>query len=350
MSEINAPQIGFHDVPSQLLDALGEIRQGVCLGHVTPDADSLGAMLGVCRAINTDGRQRLRALIAKDSLSSRLKFMAELAECPLASSDHLRTADALVVVDTARIKRCSVGPDADENWRSGKTLINIDHHVSNTDYGDVNWVVAASSSCELVFSVLAAAGLPIDEVTASLLYAGIYTDTVGFSLPSVTDVTFRTAAELARLGANVGLIGEHLSRSLSPGEFRLLRTVLENTHLVAENRVAYSSISHQELVATGCSAASIDEQVAVPRSLMGIEVAILFSEGVPGRVRVNFRGERGVNVLRLAQQFGGGGHHTAAGAILHCNLDQAVDQVIAATVSYLNGSPAETAATQPTNQ
>lgn len=349
MSQLSPPRIGFHDVPSQLLDALGEIRQGVCLGHVTPDADSLGAMLSICRAINADGRGRLRALIAKDSLSNRLEFMAELAECPPATADHLRAADTVIVVDTARIKRSSVGPDADENWRSGKKLLNIDHHVSNNDYGDINWVSAASSSCELVYSLLAAAGLPIDSATASLLFAGIYTDTVGFSLPTTTDLTLHTAAELVRLGANVGLIGERLSRSLSPGEFRLLRTVLENTHLVADNRVAYSSVSHQEIVATGCSASSIDDQVSVPRSLMGIDVAILFSEGVPGRIRVNLRGEKGIDVLKLAQQFGGGGHHTAAGAVLLCTLDQAVDRVISATISYLNGSHAQPAATQPTN-
>ncbi|HOW19469.1 MAG TPA: DHHA1 domain-containing protein, partial [Phycisphaerae bacterium] len=92
--------------------------------------------------------------------------------------------------------------------------------------------------------------------------------------------------------------------------------------------IAYSTASHEEITGAGCGPADIDEQVAIPRSLKGIRMAILFTEGKPGRVRINFRGEGGTNVLELARELGGGGHATSAGAIVNGSLPQVVPDVL----------------------
>jgi phosphoesterase RecJ-like protein len=323
--------------PDELIARLAEWRRPVCIGHVTPDPDCLGAMFGLARALTANGKSP-RVCLPLGSLSARNAFLNEMAEVTHASASDFASADAFIVVDTASPARRNLLDGLPEDWRSGKPLACIDHHVSNTRYGDINWVLEnAASSCEMIHAVLRRADLPIDGTTASLLYAGIMTDTGGFSLPLTRGSTLRAAADLVDAGANVGMIGELLNRAQSVNDFRLLRVINANTHLVAGGKIAYSTASFDEIRDAGCGPADIDDQVKVPRSLAGVSVAILFTEAVRGETRINFRGEQGVNVLELAGQFGGGGHEQAAGARIRCPIDQAVERVVPAAIAILNG-------------
>ena len=144
----------------------------------------------------------------------------------------------------------------------------------------------------------------------------------GLSATKLGDGLIAAAAELVELGADVTQLGERLCRSRRLSEFKLLRTIYANTQLAAEGRIAYSTADHREMVEAGCAAADIDDQVSVPRSLHGTRLAMLFTEGVQGKTRINFRGDSGASVLPLAKVFGGGGHDTAAGAILGGSLRQ----------------------------
>jgi phosphoesterase RecJ-like protein len=170
--------------------------------------------------------------------------------------------------------------------------------------------------------------LKVDATTASVLYSGIFTDTAGFSLQNATADSFRSAAELVDLGADVVDLGERLDRSQRQSEFRLLKTIYANTRWTDDERIAYSTADFDEIGSAGCSAADIDDQVQVPRSLNGIHMAILFTEGVKGKARLNFRGEQGIRVLDLAKRFGGGGHAFAAGTILEMSIAEAVETVL----------------------
>ncbi|MCB9851232.1 MAG: bifunctional oligoribonuclease/PAP phosphatase NrnA [Phycisphaerales bacterium] len=325
--------------PSELIERIAEMRRPVCIGHVTPDPDCLGAMFGIARALVAAGKSP-HACLPEGSLSARNTFLDEMAEIPHADHEDFASADGFIVVDTASPVRCNVIEGLPPDWRAGRTMACVDHHVSNTRFGDVNWVVdRAASSCELVHALLRAADLPLDSTTASLLYAGIMTDTGGFSLPLTKASTLRAAADLVEVGADVGLIGERLNRAQSVNDFRLLRVINANTHLVGDGRLAYSTASFDEIRNAGCGPADIDDQVKVPRSLAGVRMAILFTEAVQGETRINFRGEQGVNVLALAQSFGGGGHEQAAGARIRCPVAEAVERVVPAAVAALDGQP-----------
>jgi len=245
-------------------------------------------------------------------------------------------ADRIVVVDTSQPSRAGVPKTLPEDWHRSGTVLNIDHHFTNTCFGEVDWIVDdASSTSELVYLLLRAMGLPIDPVSASLLYAGMYTDTGGFSLPNTNAKALHTAADLVELGASPSDIAARLDRSLGPAQFDLLKLIYQNTRRAADGALAYSSISHTELTQMGCDASDIDEQVNVPRSVMGISIAALLTEVHPGRVRLNLRGEHDTQVAGLAQQFGGGGHRQAAGAILACPLNEAVERVVSAAAEML---------------
>jgi phosphoesterase RecJ-like protein len=315
--------------PSPALVArLAAMQRPVLIGHLAPDPDCLGAMLGLARALRGRG-QEAKIALPPGSLSARNAFLDEIGQIPHAATADFASADGFIVVDTAAVERCNLPADLPAEWRNGRPLICIDHHVTNTRFGDPNWVVdRAASTCELVGNLLHHARWPVDAVTASLLYAGIMTDTAGFSLPMTSAGTLRVAADLVAHGADVGMLGERLNRAQSVNDFRLLRIIYANTHLTADGRLAYSTASHREITDAGCGPQDIDDQVKIPRALAGVRVAILFSEAVVGETRINFRGDGGFNVLNLAQRFGGGGHELAAGARLRCPLPEAVAQVI----------------------
>ena len=324
-------------IPGDLIAMVESWDRPVVVGHVRPDADCLGSMFAM--ALSWPGRDRsvAPASLPSDSLSGRLAFLVDWAGVPRATAEDIAGADGFAVVDTAKKSRCNVDPALGESWCQDRRIINIDHHVSNTGFGDVNWIdPAAGSSAEMVYRVIRAAKRPITPVIASLLYAGIHSDTVGFSLPSTSASALEAAADLVAAGARVAEIGQRLCRSQSPSEFDLNRIIYDNTRIVADGRIAYSTATYEEIVGAGCTHADIDDQVVIPRSVRGIEIAILFTEGHKGRIRLNLRGESGVDVLSLARQLDGGGHGEAAGAIIDGTTEEAVERVIPLAVGQLD--------------
>lgn len=312
------------------------MRAPIVVAHVVPDADALGASCAMALAWTSQECQP-RVSLPQGSLSQRLAFLADWAGVTVATPRNFDAADGFVVLDTAKKSRCNLDRALREtDWVGGRPVLNIDHHATNTRFGDVNWVVeTAGSTCELVYELLRAANVPIEPLTASMLYSGIQTDTLGFSLPTTGASSLRAAAALVDLGADVAELGERLCRSRRKSEFDLLRVIYANTKLLAGGQIAYSSAGYDEIHDAGCTAADIDDQINVPRSLDGVHLAMLFSEGHRGKTRINFRGSRNVTVLELAAEFGGGGHVQAAGAVLNCGLTEAIEKVVASARSHL---------------
>ena len=327
---------GVPTVPAEVHETLARFQRPVLIAHVVPDADALGAMFALART-GWDAACRPRVCLPAGSLSQRLAFLFDLAQVKVASVSAFADADGFVVLDTAKMPRCNLEPGLKEtDWSAGRPVLNLDHHTTNTEFGDVNWVVStAGSTCELVYYLLRAAGRSLDPVTASLLFAGIYTDTVGFSLPTTSAETLETAAALVRAGADVALLGERLCRSQDRSEFDLLRTIYQNTKVNADGRLAYSTASYEEIHDAGCTPSDIDEQVNIVRALRGVQLALLFTEGNRGKTRINFRGEGDVTVLDLAREFNGGGHQQAAGAVLDGGLEDSMSQVLPRAEEYL---------------
>jgi len=317
--------------PRDLVDALSAAERPLVVGHVNPDVDAIGAMLAVARTLPGEAAIALPG----GHFSQKVRFMLELGGgVPIADERRVAASDLAAVVDTATVNRVNVAG----KWEAiaGKLVVNIDHHITNPDFGQFNWVVAsATSTCELIHHVIAAAGWPMDARKASLLYAGIYADTAAFSLPTVTAAAFEVAAALVRAGADIERIGARLSRSQAPHEFDLLRRVYHNTRLAGDGHIAYSTLTHEEIAAAGCTAEDIDDQVSIPRSLSGIRVAMLFSEAEPGVIRINLRGENGTPVLPLAQKLGGGGHSYSAGVRVRGPIAVVVERVLAEAQQFL---------------
>lgn len=322
-------------VPAEVCEAIRSASRIALIGHVTPDADCLGSMAALYLALPELGKQPFAAL-PDGTVSRRLAYLVRHAGIKPASGLELRSCDLALVLDTAKERRVNLEgklealPDA--------AVLNIDHHATNPGFGKWNWVSAQrSSAAEMTYELLCALGCQITPTVATLLYAGLFTDTQGFSLVNTTPRSLEAAADLARHGARVREVCERLHRSHSRSEFELLKIIYSNTRVSDDGRLAWSTATHEEIARAGCEASDIDEQVEVPRSVEGIAVAILFTEGVRGKVRMNFRGEGGVAVLELAREFGGGGHHGSAGAILDGTIAQVAGRVIPAALEFAAG-------------
>ncbi len=310
----------------------------VCVGHVSPDADCLGAALALSRAWSIAQKKDAFVWVTEQTIPARLRFMLEIADVPRADTGILKAADRLAVVDTSQPSRIDLPKTISIEPDGHHRILNIDHHFTNTCFGNIDWIVEdASSTCELIYELLCGLSIEIDPATAALLYSGIYTDTGGFSLPNTTANALNIAAELTQLGVSPSDIAERVDRSVGKPQFELLKSIYQNTHTLADGSIAYSTISYDDLLKSGCAPSDIDDQVNVPRSMAGVAIAALFTEVEPGRVRINLRGESSTEVAGLAQQFGGGGHRQAAGVIMSGTLANAVDRVISAAVKMLEG-------------
>lgn len=320
------------------LSAIGGLSRPLCVTHVTPDADAIGSALGLATAMREQGRAAACGL-PEGCVPKKLNFMLELA--PQTPIVHAWSAsgefDALVVLDTAAAKRINIQPSPDLSGAPPAFV--IDHHITNDDYGRFNWVDPhASSTCELVSRFIRVMGWPLSPPVASLLYAGIHGDTAGFSLASTRAETLQAAADLLRAGADVAHIGEQLCRSQARQDFDLLRRVYDHTVVSEDGAVAYSYLTHDDFTSSGARAEDIDDQVSIPLALKGVRIAMLFTEGEKGVVRINLRGEGKVTVLALAQQFGGGGHAHAAGVRVRKKpIEQVIREVVAAAHEHLGG-------------
>lgn len=318
-------------IPEEIAPAVRSASRVALIGHVTPDADCLGSIGALWLALPELGVRPFVAM-PTGSIARKLAFLVEMTGWKPSTGAELSSCDLAVVLDTAKARRANI--DGKLEALSAAAVLNVDHHASNERFGKWNWVdPQRSSTCEMVYELVRALGCAVTPTLATLLYAGIHSDTQGFSLSNTTARSLGVGHDLAAAGARISDLCEKLHRSRSRGEFELVQVVYRNTRVSETGRLAWSTISYDEFVHTGCVASDIDDQVEIVRSIEGITAAILFSEGNKGRIRMNFRGERGFSVLGLARQFGGGGHESSAGAILDGSIESVTAQVLPAALA-----------------
>lgn len=331
-----APRIGvLHLPPAEVCGAVRGAHRVALLCHVNPDADALAGVAALTLTLPTLGITPVPVL-PEHSASQRMERFARRGGVVPGLPVGLGACDLAIVFDTAKPERINVPGKLAA--LAGVPLVNIDHHATNPGFGQWNWIVpAASSTSELVYGLLVGLGATLSAAVATLLYAGLAGDTQGFSLANTGTGSLAVAHALTLAGADVAGVCEELFRSQTAAEFALLKTVYANTRIGAGGALGWSTVTHAEILEAGCTAQDIDDQVEIVRRVEGVRVAILFSEGTPGRVRMNFRGEQGVSVLPLAEQFGGGGHYASAGAVVDSAFEAVLGRVLPAAEQFVRG-------------
>jgi bifunctional oligoribonuclease and PAP phosphatase NrnA len=317
----------------RILEAVRGCRTFCVAGHVRPDGDAVGSQLGLTLALKNEGKSV--CCWNEDPLPQKFEFL---------DPEHLfqrpkrgQRFDCVIATDAASFERLgSVGPCVqDRQW-----LINIDHHESNTRYGDLNWVAArAPSTGELIFRLLKTARWPITEPIADCLFSAVSTDTGSFQYSTTRPGTFHTAAELVRRGANLARISDEVYESYPLSRARLLRHVYSHFRLTHQNQVAWFWLKKADFTRAGAESCDSEGLIDHIRAIAPVVVACVFEEIEPNLTRISLRSKSdAVNVNDIAAQFGGGGHPAAAGARLAGPPSSVQRKVIAAIKRALNSN------------
>jgi len=217
-------------------------------------------------------------------------------------------------------------------------LVCIDHHVGPVKLPPGPCLIApeATATAELVFDLASVAGWPLTPEVAQALYVGLLTDTGGFRFSNTTARALRVAAVLLEKGVDPESIYASVYASAPEGRVRLLAEVLQTLVVEQDVGLAWVSVPADALRRHEATPDDLDGIVEFPRSIAGVKLALLFRHIGSGRIKVSFRSMGEVDVAALAHQFGGGGHHRAAGASLAGTMAEVEDKVLSAARRFLS--------------
>ena len=299
--------------------------------HHSPDSDAAASALALALALKKMGKSAV--VVNEDRLPDWLKFLPHTKLFKKASDVKLFSYDAAIVLDCGDLARIGA---VKKFLIPGKPVINIDHHVTNDRFGSVNCVIAkASSTCEVLFDILAEARVPVDKNMALLLYTGIMTDTGSFKYENTSAHTHAIAAKLMAFGLKAPDLHEKLYPGLPVRDMKLFSGLIHEAELVLGQR-AYCVCIPKRTAEGFSKGFDLKEKVLTfLRNVKGIEVVAILNELNSGTTRVNFRSQDKVDVAVLAQQFDGGGHRKAAGCKIYTSLAVARKKVLAALAKHL---------------
>jgi phosphoesterase RecJ-like protein len=210
-------------------------------------------------------------------------------------------------------------------------LINIDHHPSNGDFGDINWVNARSSSVgEMIYLLIKQSGISIDKDIATNLYVSLDTDTGHFCFETTTPMSHQIAADLIENGVRVRDIYRKIYEGKTIGEMRLFVECLSRVKLALNGRIAWSVLTRQMYKKHGATPTDSQNYLSTIRAVEGVKVALLFreTEQNPLSIKVSIRTDRPIDADGLVEALGGGGHHRAAGLTMKPPVQKACRQLI----------------------
>lgn len=321
----------------KILRAVGLAKKIICLSHIRADGDGLGAATACSRMLRKMGK---RSSVACDrGTAPEYRFIPEADRVAASPRDLHPPYDAALSFDCATYERLgSIG----EALR-GKVpiLINIDHHLSNTRFGSINWIDDSfASTTEMVYYLIRESGVRIDPTLATQVYVGLVTDTGSFRFSNTTPRSHRIAAALIEAGARPSWVTEKLYRQKTPEFLQLLGKFLSRIRVSEDGLVAWGPLTLDMVRETGANPQETQEFVDLLRSMRGVRLGILLRELPDGEgIKVSFRTSEGVDGLKLASIWGGGGHRRASGALLKMSLEEAERDVVARSVEFVRTSP-----------
>jgi phosphoesterase RecJ-like protein len=317
----------------RIIDSLRESQTICIVGHIRPDGDCVGSQIGLGLALRNEGKKVW--CWNEDCIPQKYRFLDP--EHLLQKPKPGMAFDAVVATDAASLERLGkVGACVGDR----KVLINIDHHESNTRYGDLNWISAREPSTgELIFRLLKIAKWPITKPIADCLFTAVSTDTGSFQYSTTRPGTYHVAGELVRRGANLARICDEVYQSYPVSRAKLLRHVYCSFRLTHNDQIAYFWLKKADFARTGADSCDSEGLIDHIRAIDPVVVACVFEEIEPELTRLSLRSKSDrINVNEIAAQFGGGGHQAAAGARIAGKPLSVQRRVIGAVKKALNAA------------
>jgi phosphoesterase RecJ-like protein len=305
-------------------------------GHVRSDGDALGSQLAFHFLLKKLGKKS--HVVCDHGALPDYRFLPGSESVGAGPEDLKKGYSAVFTFDSGsweRLERISAALP-----RKELTVVNVDHHASNERFGDVNWVDPSFSACgEMVWELVKAAGVKPDKNIATCVYTTIVTDTGRFSFSNTTTETHLNAAELLALGVRPGEIHAALFRQKTKEQLAFLAEVLRRIRMTDDGKVGWIVISKELIETTGFPPGDTQEYIDQVKSIKGVRVAILLREtDEPGKVKVSWRTDAGIDGIVLASKYGGGGHPRASGATFRGTIQDAERVIVDETVAFVKAA------------
>jgi bifunctional oligoribonuclease and PAP phosphatase NrnA len=301
-----------------VLSAIERGQYFLVSAHARPDGDAVGSILALGMILDQLGKQV--EMVSFDGVPLIYQGL------PCARTIHQitrveRNYDAVILLECDSIERSRL------MGLEGRFIINIDHHASGRPFGRVNWIDTGSCAvAEMVYKLAKAVGVKITRELATCLYTAVLTDTGSFCYASTDAHTFELAGELVRRGADPAIIAQHIYFSNPASKMLLLGAALSN--LKRDGRLAWMWVTHDDMLRTCAAEEDCEGLVNYAIGIAGVDVAVFLRELPTRRVRLSLRSKGELNVARIAERFGGGGHPHASGCTIDGPLSQAANHIL----------------------
>jgi phosphoesterase RecJ-like protein len=291
--------------------------------HSDPDGDAVSSLLALGLAIGDLDKKV--TFYNSSPIPAVYRFLPSV-ERIVSRIKKAVTYDVALVLDCGDLSR--VGPAADRINRI-PVVINLDHHISNTRFGDLQLVDPdACSTAEIVYRLIKALNVPIDKKMATLLYTGILTDTGSFRFSNTNPAAFAISHEMTELGVEPYSVAQHVFGTYSLERIKLLNLALDSLEISENGKLSIMTVTNAMFDFTQTQPEDVDGMINYARRIQDVKVAALIQEQRNGRANsdtrrrfhVSLRSDGSVDVAAIAGEFGGGGHPSAAGFQVETSL------------------------------
>ncbi len=318
---------------SQVVELIETKRKFAITSHIRPDGDSLGSSLGLSwllRALDKDVEVIMRDPVPH--AYQQLPGAKEVRVTPAVDDSY----QAVFVIECSDITRPGL-IDLEKQF-----VVNIDHHSTTALFGKINWIDSTASAVgEMIYNLCKATGVRVTKEIAECVYTALITDTGSFHYSNTTERTFKVASELMKSGLKPAKTAEAVFASYPWSRIQLMGAVLSTARRDSTGRVAFLRHSLEMQHSAEASDEDADGFVNYPLTVEEVEAVAMLKECEPGVYRTSLRSKGDVNVAKVAEKFGGGGHRNAAGCTLRGTWEEAEEKIIGLlqeAVARANGS------------
>lgn len=303
-----------------ILEEINKAESIVILTHENPDGDAIGSGLALYNALKQIGKN---PDIIIPEYPRTFEFLPGSNE--IKKESNVEKYDLAISVDCATIKMLNGFANYFEN---AKVKVSIDHHSTNTMFGDLNYVSPDAPACaQILLVVFEYFKIEVTKDIGTCILAGIITDTGGFKYSGVTSETFEFVAWLLEKGINVSKIYKKVLQTKTRANFELNRIAINRLEFFEDGKVAFTYITKEDEESVNAESGDHEGIVETGRDIEGVEVSIFVRETDKG-CKVSMRSNEYVNVSDVCLLLGGGGHIRAAGATMQCTIEQAKEKIL----------------------
>jgi phosphoesterase RecJ-like protein len=316
----------------QVIELIEKHQRFAITSHIRPDGDSLGSSLALCWILR--GLRKDAEVVMCDHVPQAYSKLPGAVEVRVAR-DIDSSYDAVFVIECSDVSRPGL-PSLKDRF-----VVNIDHHSTTELFGDLNWIDSTAAAVgEMIYNLAKAIGAKITPEIASCVYAALLTDTGSFHFSNTTERTFKIASELVRHGAQPAKLSQAIFYSYPYAKVLLVGAVLSTLQRDESGRIAWITMTNDLMAKTGATEDDSDGIITYPLTIGDVEAVAFFRELTNSTYRISLRSKNRVNVARVAESFGGGGHANAAGFTIKADFDSLSREVIEKLKEAVASAPA----------